>query len=152
MFRKTEDKQCLFGFCHKSASVALLFPVKEQECALQVYDSPIRRCVRRNGPKWLVAIVSSNPSSVVLGPNMCAVPALCTSTLSLVSVRLMSLAKSRIDLREAKSNFFTNTSWFPVLCTISSENSELSLYRTHLHEYSLSVQREALDCYYVTAT
>lgn len=101
---------------------------------MELFHLPIRRCVKRNGPKWLVAIVISNPSSVVLDPNMCAIPALCTRTSSLVTVWLMSSAKSRTDLRELKSNFFTTTSWFPVLWTISSETRKLSLYKTRLQK------------------
>lgn len=66
------------------------------------------RCVRRKGPKWLVAIVSSRPSSVICF-FISAVPALCIKTFSFDSVFNISAANSLIDFCEDKSNFLSTT-------------------------------------------
>lgn len=80
---------------------------------------PMSKCVSRNGPKWLVAIFTSSPSSVLWNLDS-AVPALCTKTSNLGSVLIMSSANSLMDFWDDKSSFFSITSSLFVLSTISS--------------------------------
>lgn len=76
-------------------------------------NNSISMWVRRKGPKWLVAIVISIPSTLFCLSKVDAYPAFWMKTSILLSLAFKSSAKSRIDLKELKSSFLTMTFSLP---------------------------------------
>lgn len=77
-----------------------------------MFKLPLNKCVKRNGDKWLVCIITFIPSTVKRLPV--PIPALLIKISNLCSFVFMSRANVLTDSNDCNSNNLTTTSSFPV--------------------------------------